>query len=557
MDQKISTPRRYLAIWLKSWSADRWWRTRRKEHTARSVAPAERALVLVETVGPRRLVVGADDRAMAFGVALGQGVADAQALVPDLLVQQADPAGDRAALTRLAEWATRFSPLVAPDPPDGLMLDITGCAHLWNGPGGGPGNGEPQLLEDALRRLRGHGFAVSGAIAGTIGAAWAASRFGPHPSNPHPSPPPNRRREAVAIIPPGAVSGALAGLPVEALRLDPSTADGLARLGLRKIGDLYPMQRAGLAQRFGQPLLNRLDQALGCAAETLSPLAPPPERRVGLGFAEPISEPESIHRVTEILVERLSRELAEHQRGTRALRLAAYRIDGEVSAIAIGTARASAETRHLLHLLAGKLEQIDPGPGIEFMSLAADRTEVVEALQSGLIDPDESAISAADLAPLLDRLANRLGSERLARPVPVESHVPERAVKLVAPLDETKKPKPWENPPGKNPLWPKLPPRPTRLLPSPEPIEVMAPVPDDPPITFRWRRILHRVTWAEGPERIAPEWWRPAANGADEALETRDYYRVEDEAGGRYWLYRAGLYQAGRAPRWFLHGVFA
>jgi protein ImuB len=300
-----------------------------------------------------------------------------------------------------------------------------------------------------------------------------------------------------------------------------------------------------LAQRFGTALITRLDQALGCAAETLSPLQPPPEHRIGLGFAEPISAPESIHRVSEILVERLARELAEHQRGARVLKLSAYRLDGVVSALSIGTARASAQPRHLFHLIAEKLERIDPGPGIEFMSLAAERTEVVTALQSGMIDMDEAAISTADLAPLMDRLANRLGPERLARPVPVESHVPERAVKLVAPLEQSKK------------QWPKLPPRPTRLLPNPEPIEVTAPVPDDPPINFHWRRMLHRVVWAEGPERVTPEWWHPATDDPQGSLETRDYYRVQDETGGRYWLYRAGLYQSGKPPRWFLHGVFA
>jgi protein ImuB len=512
-------PRRYLAIWLRFWAADRW----RRAHAT------DRPFVLAETVGPRREVRAADPRALACGIAPGQGVADAQALLPDLLVLQADLAGDLAALYRLAEWATRFSPLVAPDPNDGLMLDITGCAHLW----GTRDNGEEKLLADALRRLRSHGFDVAGAIAGTIGAAWAAARFS--------------QSQTGTIIPAGAVSGALAGLPVQALRLDAATADGLQRLGLRKIGDLYPMKRAGLAQRFGTALITRLDQALGCAAETLSPLSPPPEHRIGLGFAEPISAPEQVRRVSEILVERLARELGEHQRGARALKLSAYRLDGTVSAVAIGTARASAEPRHLFHLVAEKLERIDPGPGIEFMNLAAERTEVVAALQSGMIDMDETAVSAADLAPLMDRLANRLGPERLARPVPVESHVPERAVKLVAPLADRKKTP-----------WPKLPPRPTRLLPNPEPIEVMAPVPDDPPITFRWRRILHRVTWAEGPERVAPEWWRPTGADANESLETRDYYRVQDESGGRYWLYRAGLYRAGKPqPRWYLHGVFA
>jgi protein ImuB len=512
-------PRRYLAIWLKFWATDRRHRARAPANTPRA---EPRPLVLVESIGPRRQVAAVDPRAQALGIAPGISLTDAQAMVPELDAQPADHAGDLAALHRLAEWAGRFSPMVASDPIDGLMLDITGCAHLWGG--------EEKLLGDALRRLRGHGFDVCGAIAGTIGAAWAAARFGIAP-----------------IIPQGAVSGALAGLPIQALRLDAATVDGLNRLGLRRIGDLYPLKRAGLAQRFGTGLITRLDQALGCAAETLSPLSPPPDHRVSLGFAEPISAPESIHRVAEMLVERLARELAEHQRGARALKLSAYRIDGAVSAVAIGTARASAEARHLFHLLAERLEQIDPGPGIEFMSLAAERTEIVAPLQSGMIDADESAISAADLAPLMDRLANRLGADRLARPAPEESHMPERAIRMVQPLAETKK----------KPQWPNLPPRPTRLLSNPEPIEVTALVPDEPPVMFRWRRIMHRVTWSEGPERIAPEWWRPTSSDANESHETRDYYRVQDEAGGRYWVYRAGLYEAGKIPRWFLHGVFA
>jgi protein ImuB len=482
-------------------------------------------LVLVESVGPRRQVAAVDPRAQTLGIAPGLSLTDAQAMVPDLDAQPADREGDLAALHRLADWATRFSPLVAPDPVDGLTLDITGCAHLW-----GRGDGEEKLLNDALRRLRHHGFEVCGAIAGTIGAAWAAARFGIAP-----------------IIPQGAVSGALAGLPVQALRLDAATADGLNRLGLRRIGDLYPLKRAGLAQRFGTGLITRLDQALGCAGETLSPLSPPPDHRVSLGFAEPIAAPEQIRRVAELLVERLARELAEHQRGARALKLSAYRLDNAVSTVAIGTARASAEARHLFHLLAEKLERIDPGPGVEFVSLAAERTEVVSPLQSGMIDTDEAAISAADLAPLMDRLANRLGADRLARPKPEESHMPERAIRMVQPLAETKR----------KPQWPNLPPRPTRLLPNPEPIEVMALVPDQPPVQFRWRRINHRVTWAEGPERIAPEWWRPTGSDADESRETRDYYRIQDESGGRYWVYRAGLYESDKTPRWFLHGVFA
>lgn len=477
---------------------------------------------MAETIGNRRRIVAADRRALDLGLAPGLAVADAQARVPEVLVVPVDNDGDAAALTRLADWATRFSPHAAPTPPDGLLIDITGCAHLWNG--------EAKLLEDALTRLRRHGFAASGAIAGTIGAAWASARFA----------------GGDAVIPAGAVAAALGGLPVRALRIDDATAETLQRLGLQKIGDLYPLPRASLAKRFGAALLKRLDQALGYESESLSPLAPPPERRVSLNFAEPIAAPESIQRAVELLIERLMPELAAHQLGARRLTLRAYRLDNTVAAVTIGTARASADPAHLERLFREKLELIDPGLGIEFISLSADVTERISAAQTAFDAEDAGAVTAADLAPLLDRLANRLGPKNVARPMPIESHIPERAVKWTPPLEGTARAS-----------WPQLQPRPIRLLPRPEPIEAMAPVPDDPPLSFRWRHVLHRVRRADGPERIAPEWWRVE----DEGAETRDYYRVEDESGGRYWLYRAGLYIAGpnktyAHPRWYLHGIF-
>ncbi len=468
-------------------------------------------------------------------------MADAQARVPEVRVVPADSDGDAAALHRLAEWATRFSPHAAPVPPDGLLIDITGCAHLWGG--------EAKLLEDALGRLRRQGLTVSGAIAGTIGAAWAGARFAAHDPR------------GGTVIPTGAAAAALDGLPVQALRIDDATAATLQRLGLKRIGALYPLPRASLARRFGPLLLKRLDQALGYESESLSPLAPVPERRVSLNFAEPIAAPESIRRAAELLVERLMPELAAHQLGVRRLGLRAYRLDNTVQTVAIGTARASADAAHVGRLLREKLDAIDPGLGIEFISLAAEATERIGAVQGAFDAEDAAAMSAADLAPLLDRLANRLGPGNVVRPQPVASHIPERAAGWAPPLAAGAQ-NSW--PPA---VWPQGKPRPIRLLPHPEPIEAMAPVPDDPPLSFRWRHVLHRVRRAEGPERIAPEWWRVE----DEGAETRDYYRVEDESGGRYWLYRAGLYQAesrqagslqanspqaGRMPRWFLHGIF-
>ena len=537
-------PRRFLSIWLRHWATDRWQRLQAAKRTgapADRPPPAERPLVLAETIGNRRRILAADRRALDLGLAPGLAVADAQARVPDVRVVPADCDGDAAALRRLAEWATRFSPHAAPVPPDGLLIDITGCAHLWGG--------EAKLLDDALGRLRRQGLSVSGAIAGTIGAAWAGARFAA--GDPR----------GATVIPTGAVAAALDGLPVQALRIDDATAATLQRLGLKRIGALYPLPRASLARRFGPLLLKRLDQALGYESESLSPQAPVPERRVSLNFAEPIAAPDSIHRAAELLVERLMPELAAHQLGARRLSLRAYRLDNTGQTVAIGTARASADAAHIGRLLREKLGAIDPGLGIEFISLAAEATERIGAVQGAFDAEDAAAISAADLAPLLDRLANRLGPGNVVRPRPVESHIPERAVDWVPPLDAGP-PNSW--PPNSWPQadGPQARPRPIRLLPHPEPIEAMAPVPDDPPLSFRWRHVLHRVRRAEGPERIAPEWWRVEDDGA----ETRDYYRVEDESGGRYWLYRAGLYQAqsrqmesreaGRAPRWFLHGIF-
>lgn len=483
-------------------------------------------MLLVRSSGNLRLVHAADDVALARGLFPGQRLADALACMPEARVEPADPAGDLANLHQLAQWATRFSPHTAPDAPDGILLDITGCGHLWQG--------EDKLMADALSRLAAQGFQARGAIAGTLGAAWASARFGGANATSNSS-----------IIPAGSISRALGSLPVRALRLDDVTAAGLDRLGLRRIGDLYPLPRADLAKRFGARLLERLDQALGYAAESLSPLAPTPDHRVSLVFAEPISTAEAIAQASEILLTRLLRELEAQELGIRRLGLVAYRLDEGAPGLIIGTARPSRDARHLLRLLTEKLDTLDPGPGIERMSLSALVSEKMTANQADF-DHRNTALAEADLAPLVDRLSNRLGAGSLATPRAIPSHVPERAVAFVPPLQKKQPPNEWNA---------DLPPRPIRLLSPPEPIEAIAPVPDDPPLSFRWRHVQHRIAKAEGPERIRPEWWQ----AIDDEKDTRDYYRVEIEDGRRFWLYRSGLYQqeTTRPPRWFLHGIFA
>lgn len=442
-------------------------------------------------------------------------LADARALCPDLAVAEADFAGDAAALARLARWCNRFSPWTAPCGADGVVLDITGCAHLFGDEAG--------LAAQSLARLKRRGIECRAAIADSLGAAWAVSRFA--------------GGGAVAVVPPGGARMALADLPVAALRLEPETAALLARLGLRRIGDLYAVPRAALAARCGDSVALRLDEALGLAPEPLSPLPPETLLWSRRSFAEPSASPDAIAAATRELLAHLCRRLTEEGVGARKLALALYRVDGRIEEAAIGTALPSRDPSHLWRLLEERLPELDPGLGVEDMVLTASVAEKLGPAQLGFAGGKGGG--EADLAALIDRLANRLGSRAVARPVPRASHVPERAVRFVPVLDASLAAVAWDT----------AKPRPVRLLPRPEPIEAVAPVPDDPPLLFRWRRLSHRVRRADGPERIAGEWWR-------EIAEPRDYYRVEDEDGGRFWLYRAGLYRPHAAPRWFLHGVF-
>lgn len=450
-------------------------------------------------------------------------LADARALYPDIAVGAADFAGDVAALTRLAAWCGRYSPWTAPAGIDGVWLDVTGCAHLQGG--------EAALVAEMVERLRRRGINGRAAIADTAGAAWAVARYG----------------AAAATVPPGEGRKALAPLPVAALRFEPELAGTLTRLGMRRIGDLYRLPRAALVRRFGSLVTERLDQAHGVLPEPLSPLPPAAPHWTRCRFAEPIATADAIAAATQNLIDALCRRLAENGQGLRRLSLSLYRVDGTLTGVAIGTVRPSREPAHLRRLLADRLGDIDPGLGIEDMVLAAPVVEPLAAAQLALpgdgpcVAPDDT-----DLAALIDRLGNRLGTTALSRPLPFESHLPERSVRFAPAIPST-----WNHSPHPaKAVWQPDRLRPVRLLPRPEPIETVAPVPDDPPLLFRWRRVTHRVRRADGPERIAGEWWR----GSD---ETRDYYRIEDEAGRRFWLYRAGLCRSDMPSRWFLHGVFA
>jgi protein ImuB len=516
--------RRVMSLWLPHFATDRIHRRRAPECPA---LPAEGAgLVTAIATAGRALVASVDAVAAANGVAPGLSLADARAMVPALRVRPADPTGDAAALDRLAEWCTRYTPWTAIEASDdgngaGLWLDVTGCAHLFGG--------ESALLGDLLACLNRFGHASRAAIADTLGAAWAAARFIDDPQG------------AGIVLPPKAARDHLIPLPVAALRLPAVMAAELQRLGLRRVGDLLPMPRAALARRFGCLLADRLDQALGMLDEPLSPRRPIVPHQTRLAVAEPLLTAEGIAEALRRLLRQLCRRFDAEQIGARQLELACYRVDGTVQRTSIGTSRPNREPQALERLFAQRIVTIDPGFGIEAMALAAPQIEPLTALQMVLTRATSSPRQRQDqtLASLIDTLGNRLGFDTLRSLTPRESHIPERAVAAVSPLADRKQT-----------IWPALPSRPLRLFARPEPIEAIALLPDHPPVMFRWHARLHRVRHAEGPERIEPEWWRPT----DEAAHPRDYFRIEDESGRRFWLYRDG--QPPTGGRWYLHGLF-
>jgi protein ImuB len=475
-------------------------------------APPDPVFVTARKEGSRMLVDAVSPEALALGFHPGMPLAKARSMMAGLDVRDSDPAADSALLERLALYAARrWTPRAAVAGADGIFLDLTGCAHLFGG--------EEAMARRILGFCRRIGLTARIAIAGTFGAAHALARHG---------------SEEIAIRP-SCGFDFLASFPIEALRVDENALGAARRLGLETVGELLGIPRGPLRRRFGASLLTRLDQALGRAGEAIEPVVPEAPPFALLGFAEPIASAEAIECAVRDLVGRIVAALERGALGARRLLLSCLRIDGKAEEVSIGTARATRDSAHLARLLCATIATIEPGFGIEAMRLTATRVEPLapEQLSGGKAPPD--------LAPLVDRLAGRLGERRLFRMSAVESDVPERCARPVGPFGRTEG---W-------PDWP----RPVRLLDPPERVEnVVALLPDQPPRRFSWRGRSHSIARADGPERLFGEWWKHAA----EADAVRDYFEVEDEEGARFWLYRRG---DGSNPltgdmSWYLHGVF-
>jgi protein ImuB len=497
---KTSTPS-WLAIWLPRLPTDRL--------TRRGQAPADAPFATTRKAKNRIELAAINAQARRAGLNIGLALADARARLPHLIVREEDEAADLEMLDEIAAWCERFTPIVVLDPPAGLFLDIAGVAHLFGG--------EEALRALVVERLQAQDFHARAAIAPTPGAAWALARFGSNDS------------------------GELAPLPVEALRLNENARDFLRRMGLTRIGQILEAPRTSFAARAGENALLRLDQALGRASEALTPRRPPPPIFSGRRFLEPLAHEDAIligldHAAGDVMA-------ALEQRGAGASRFALdlFAVSGGAKRVSVGLSRPARDGKRLVRLFREKFAALTSPLcdefGIEAIRLSAFELRTLDERTGDWL---EQQSGEADVNALMDALSSRLGPQAALRAQIRAEHLPEHAGVLSS-EDEKRT--------SSAPLLEKE--RPLRLFSPPLLVEALAAVPDGPPERFRWRRVLRRVVRAEGPERIAPPWFN------EDSGPTRDYFRIEDDQGRRYWLFREGLYGEVETPRWFIHGLFA
>jgi protein ImuB len=505
-----SEARRYLAIWLPYLPTQR----------LRSAKQGDAPFVLVDKLRGGLRIMAMDAKAKDSGLTIGMALAAARARIPGLAVDEFDGMADRQLLLQLAESCEVFSPLIALDGPDGLLIDITGCTHLFGG--------ERAIMERLRRHVERWRLTPCISIADTPDAAHVLARFKPF-----------------FILCSREDKDILGSLPITALEAPIETTLALTRAGLKTLGDLVDRPSQVLAARFGAELVTRLKRTMGHENIRITPLRALPDLTVDRHFPEPLLNADNLHSALARLCDDICMELERRGAGGRAFEATFFRSDGKIRRIPVETAQAMRNAKSLLQLLSLRLETIsdplDPGFGFDAIRLSILRSEPLEQSQNRFDGgaEDNSAISA-----LIDRLVVRFGRERVVRFIARDTHDPLRAAALV-PVASPVASADWQA--GAYPL-----PRPLQIFHPPHPIDVIAEVPDSPPRRFRWRKVLHDVAIAEGPERIEPEWWRP-----NHQEKLRDYYHVEDREGRRFWIYREGLYtQGGEGPHWFLQGLF-
>lgn len=498
--------KRYMSIWFRHLLTD--WLTLRRAELK------DVPFVVATPIRNRIIIIAVNKLAEDEGIYTGMAAADAKAIAPGLQVLDNMPGQQEKLLRKLALWCIRYTPLVAIDPPDGLMLDITGCTHLWDD--------ERGYLKEIVLKLRNNGYDARAAIADTMAAAWAVARFG----------------RVTPIIAPQAQAAAIAQLPPVALRLEEPVLEQLQKLGFRNIGSFMNLPGRELRKRFGDDLLTRLTQALGLKAEIFTPVVPPVPYVERLPCLEPIKTATGIEIAIQQLLEQMCTRLASEGKGLRKAMLKCYRIDGKQVQVSISTTRGSHSVSHLQKLFGLQVDKIEPALGIELFVMEVSRVEDMATKQENIWinQPD---LKDTALAELLDKIGGKLGAHRIHRYLPAEHYWPERSVKEAQTLQD-----------APATYWRADRPRPLRMLRQPERIEkVMSLLPDYPPKFFKYKGKEHDIVKADGPERIEREWWL-------EQGEHRDYYAVEDKEGRRYWVFRSGHYDSD-GGQWFIHGFFA
>lgn len=470
--------------------------------------------VVSERSKGRIIITAASALAEAKGIYKGMALADARAICPALQVATNKPGLTDKILRRLAEWCIRFTPIAAVDTYGGVMLDASGCGHLWGC--------EENYLRDIIKRIEAKGFLVKAAMSDTIGSAWAVAGFASTPG----------------VIQSGQQIQALEHLPCECLRIGADISERLHKLGLHQVKDLLGMQPAALRRRFGNAILQRLNQASGAEAEYIEPVCPPEPFRERLPCLEPIVTRKGIEMALQQLLEALCKRLNSKGKGIREILFKGLRVDSREVHISVSTIAPSTNISHLFKLFSLKLSAIEPALGIELFILEAIKIEDHAPRQEALWT-QAGGFEDTRIAELIDRISGKIGVDAVSRYLPAEHYWPERSVRKAVSLKE-----------AAISGWRIEKPRPVRLLPSPEPIAVTAPIPDYPPMMFTYREKLHKIIRADGPERIEQEWWI-------EDGRHRDYYVVQDEEGSRYWLFRSGHYDAEKSYSWYIHGFFA
>lgn len=497
--------KRYVAIEFPYLVSD--WVARRKP------ALKDVPFILYTSERGRMVVKAASRSAHAKGIVPEMVVADCRAVFPEITVLEYPVGKAGQLLEALAAWCIRFTPVAAVDLPDGIVLDCSGCTHLWQGEGA--------YVAHILGRLEAFGYSARAAMADTMAVAWAVSRYG----------------KGQVIVPSGDQLSALLELPPAALRLDPAVIERLQKLGLNTIGHFAQMPRPALRKRFGVGLLTRMDQALGYEPENLQAVLPPKQYQERLPCLEPICTAKGIAIGLERLLNQLCQLLASEGQGLRAASLRCHRVDGDMQEVSIGTNLPTRDVGHLMKLFELKTGQLRPDLGFELFELEATKVEPI-AFDQAQIWTEKDTTDTTAVAELLDKIIGKRGQHVVQRYLPAEHYWPERSYQLAGSINAVK-----------DTEWRTDLPRPIHLLGRPEPIEVTVPLPDYPPLLFIFRGQLHPLKNADGPERIEQEWWLQQG-------EFRDYYCVEDESGKRYWVFRSGHYDGGK-PRWYLHGFFA